>query len=34
MHGKLNYLDFKIARKKFDLVNQTTFKEIIQLVMQ
>ena len=32
MHGKLNYLDFEIARQKsLDLVNQTTFKEIIPL---
>ena len=32
MHGKLNYLDFEIARQKsLDLVNQTTFKEIIPI---
>ena len=32
MHGKLNYLDFEIARQRsLDLVNQTTFKEIIPL---
>ena len=32
MHAKLNYLDFEIARQKsLDLVNQTTFKEIIPI---
>jgi molybdopterin molybdotransferase len=32
MHGKLNYLDFEIAQEKsLDLVNQTTYKEIIPL---
>lgn len=32
MHEKLNYLDFEIARQKsLDLVNQTTFKEIIPI---
>ena len=32
MHGELNYLDFEIARQKsLDLVNQTTYKEIISI---